>query len=100
MGSLLQEAFLRQSALHPVDAYCSPLRQVRLLRAVMRARDRGLEAIERGAQARAVAALPVLAQLVQAREAIADTALERFDALEAEIDRQFAAAMGEAGAQP
>lgn len=45
---LLEEVFLKQNALHPVDAFCPPKKQFQLLDLVMFFHELSLEAIERG----------------------------------------------------
>jgi V/A-type H+-transporting ATPase subunit A len=91
MGSLFEEAFLRQSAYDPDDASCSPARQVRLLRSLVRLVERGAEAVARGAAVRDVVAMPAAAALARAKNAIGESALARFDDLERAIDRDAGA---------
>jgi vacuolar-type H+-ATPase catalytic subunit A/Vma1 len=86
MGVLFQEAYLVQSAFEPKDAFCSPARQARLLSLLLRVRDRGLEAIDRGVAARDIEAMAILSRVERAREEIGDGELERFGELETEID--------------
>lgn len=88
MGALFEEGFLRQNAFDPTDAYCSPAKQLRLLRLLLHFRDRGMRAIDRGAPAQALADLPVVASLERAKSAIGQDELTRFDQLETLIDQQ------------
>jgi V/A-type H+-transporting ATPase subunit A len=88
MGSLFEEGFLRQGAFDPTDAYCAPLKQFRLLRLLVRFRDRGMRAIYRGVPAHQLANLPVVAMLERAKSSIGLDAIDRFDELEALIERQ------------
>jgi len=48
VAGLLKEGVLRQNALHDVDAFCEPKKQVRLLALFVELHDAGLEAIEAG----------------------------------------------------
>ncbi len=48
VATLLKEGVLRQNALHDVDAFCEPAKQVRLLALFVDLHDAGLEAIEAG----------------------------------------------------
>ena len=80
----LREGFLRQNALDPVDASCSPTRQLRLLRLLVSVVDRGLAAVERGAPNREIWALAAVADAERARTTLADTD-EAFDALHARL---------------
>ena len=97
-AALFEEGFLRQSAFDPVDAYCSPARQFLLLKALMRFRERGLEAIGRGVPARDIAGLPIVATLERAKSDVSEGDLSRLAGLPAEIDACLAsleAATGE-----
>ena len=88
MGSLFEEAFLRQSAFDPTDAYCAPSKQVRLLRLLLRFRDRGVRAIGNGVSARSLAQLPVVVLLERAKSSIGPDEMARFDELESVLDQQ------------
>jgi V/A-type H+-transporting ATPase subunit A len=94
MASLFEEGFLRQSAFDPKDAFCSPRRQLRLLRLFLRFRDRGLAAIEGGVEEKRLGALPALARLERAKSQIGEDELARFDELESALDGELAALVG------
>jgi V/A-type H+-transporting ATPase subunit A len=91
LGSLFQEGYLAQNAFEPKDASCSPARQARLLRLLLRVHDLGLEAIERGASSREIEALPILSRVERAKEEIGDDELPRLDGLETELEAAFTA---------
>jgi V/A-type H+-transporting ATPase subunit A len=91
MARLFEDGFLRQNAFDPADASCSPIRQYRLLRLLLRVHARGLAAIDRGLTARALANLPVLMRTVRAKSDIGDAELARFDELELAIEQAYAA---------
>jgi len=81
VARMFEEGFLRQSAFDPRDAFCAPARQCALLRLLMRVRDRGLVALDRGIQARAIGSLPEMAHIERAKTAAADdAALDRLAA--------------------
>jgi V/A-type H+/Na+-transporting ATPase subunit A len=92
MARLFEDGFLRQSAFDATDASCSPQRQFRLLSLLLRVHSRGLVALERGAAVPSLAALPLLSRVVRAKSEIDDANLAAFDELDAETERQFAAA--------
>jgi len=48
VAALLKEGVLRQNALHEIDAFCEPAKQVRLLALFVELHDAGLEAVEAG----------------------------------------------------
>lgn len=95
---LFEDGFLRQNAFDPADAYCSPMRQYRLLRLLLHVHRRGLDALDLGATARALAEMHVLEKVARARSAIRETDLAAFDAIEAEVDAACVAASTETAA--
>jgi V/A-type H+-transporting ATPase subunit A len=74
VARMFEEGFLRQSAFDPRDAFCAPQRQCALLRLLMRVRDRGLLALERGIPARAIGTLAAMADIERAKTSAADDA--------------------------
>jgi V/A-type H+-transporting ATPase subunit A len=94
---LFEDGFLRQNAYDPVDASCSPLRQFRLLQLLLRVHARGLQAVDRGATAKSLVAMPVLASVARARSTVGDDNLAALDALEVEVDRSCAAVEAASG---
>jgi V/A-type H+-transporting ATPase subunit A len=88
---LFEDGFLRQNAFDPADATCSPQRQFRLLRLLLHVHARGLQVLELGGTAQALANLPVLARIARAKSEIGDAALAGFDELEADVERECAA---------
>jgi V/A-type H+/Na+-transporting ATPase subunit A len=90
-AELAHDAFLRQSALSPVDAHCSPARQAKMLRLVVHFAELAEAAVSAGTPLEAVAALPVLARLRRMSEEIPDDHVERLDALAQELDDAFSA---------
>jgi V/A-type H+-transporting ATPase subunit A len=96
-AELVNDAFLRQSAFSEVDRVCSPARQAAMMRLVIRFVDHAEAAVASGVHPEQLAAMATLRAVQRMGEEIGDEALERFAALEARIDRDFAALV-EAGA--
>lgn len=67
---LLKEGFLQQNALHPVDAYCVPSKQVALLRFFVELYQTGQQVIESGAPLTRVRQLLDVRRLVQIKETV------------------------------
>jgi V/A-type H+-transporting ATPase subunit A len=100
-AELVAEAVLRQSAMSPVDRYCSPERQTALLRTVMHFVTAAERALAQGATPEAIAQLPVYRSLMRLGEEIPEGALERFDEQRRAIDEAFQRlATDAAGAAP
>jgi len=94
-AELVNEAILRQSAFSEVDRFCSPARQTRMIRLVVRVIELGEKALEAGADPQAIAELPVMRQLKRLGEEIGEDRLEAFDTLERQIANEFAALVKE-----
>lgn len=67
---LLKEGFLQQSALHPVDGYCVPAKQVALLRLFVELYQFGRQTIEAGVPLARVRQLLDIRRLVQLKETV------------------------------
>ncbi len=92
-AELVNEAILRQSAFSPVDRYCSPARQARMVKIVVRVIELSEQALAVGENPEAIADLPVMHLLKRLGEEIGEDHLEDFDALERRVESEFAALM-------
>jgi len=90
-AELLGDAFLRQSAFSEVDRVCTPERQGAMMRVLARTLDRAEAALAGGVHPERIAALPVVRAVQRMGEEIGNAELERFKALEARVDSEFAA---------
>jgi V/A-type H+-transporting ATPase subunit A len=85
-ATVLDEGFLRQHALDPVDEWCSPEKQVALLRTLLAIRRRAAEAIARGVPARVVLSLPPIGEAVRARTTVDEASLAALAAIAARFE--------------
>ncbi len=88
-AELVNEAFLRQSALSPVDRCASPARQSAMMRLVGRFLDLAEQALAAGVAPERLAALPVLRALQRMGEEIGEGEPARFAALQAQLEREL-----------
>jgi len=88
-AELVNDALLRQSAFSETDRYCSPERQIEMLRLVIRFIDLAFEALERGADPDDIAGLTVYRRLQRMGEDIGEDEIARFDDLRSELDDQL-----------
>lgn len=86
-AELVNEAFLRQSALSPVDRSASPARQAAMMRLIGRFLDLAEQALAAGVAPERLAALPVFRTLQRMGEEIGDDELGRFAALQAQMEQ-------------
>ena len=78
---LLKEGFLQQSALHPVDAYCVPAKQLALLRLFVELYQSGQQVIESGVPLTRVQHLLDVRRLVQMKESAPNEQVDQIIAL-------------------
>jgi V/A-type H+-transporting ATPase subunit A len=89
-AELFNEAFLRQSAFSEVDRYCSPQRQIAMLKLLVRFIALAEAALQRGVALQAIAELPVLRGLQRMGEEIGGDQLQKFGELSASIEAAMA----------
>jgi V/A-type H+-transporting ATPase subunit A len=89
-AELFNEAFLRQSAFSEVDRYCSPQRQIAMLKLLVRFIALAEAALARGVAVQAIAELPVLRRLQRMGEEIGEDQLQKFGELGASIEAAMA----------
>jgi V/A-type H+-transporting ATPase subunit A len=92
---LLQEACLQQNANDTTDTFCSPEKQLGLLKAVLHFVDRAKEVVKKGAPIHRIRETAVREELVRAKEKIPNDKLELLGELNAKIDREMDALFGE-----
>lgn len=83
-ATLVKEAVLQQSALDPLDAYCSPQKQFLLLELVMTLFQLGRELIDLGAPVQELAEHPLMAKVRRAKSTWNSDQIDRLDALHRE----------------
>lgn len=99
-AELVNEALLRQSAYSETDRYCSPERQIAMLRLVLRFLDLGEHALSRGVGPDAIAALPVLRQLQRMGEDFGEDDLGRLDELRSTLEQAMAGLVRDVETRP
>lgn len=90
-GNLLAEAFLRQSAFSEIDRFASPRRQALMMRTLARFLTLAEAALAAGIEPEAIEAMACYRRLQRMGEDIPETELQRYEALQAELEREFAA---------
>ena len=76
IAEVLKDGFLAQAAFHEKDTFCSPERQVALLRMILGFYRRARELIEAGAPLARLRALPCVPKLLQAKESFGNDELD------------------------
>jgi V/A-type H+-transporting ATPase subunit A len=80
VAEMIKNAFLQQSAFDQVDKYCSPEKQLRLLKAIMELHHRGAALVKEGVAVKEIAALDVVSEMVRLKSEVPNRELDRIDA--------------------
>lgn len=94
---MLKDGFLSQSAFDPVDTYCSPERQMALLRAILSVWRKGREAIEAGAPLVKVRALSSVPEIIRAKATYSNGETGKLKELSLRLQGELDALIGEYG---
>jgi len=85
---MIREDFLQQNAYHEVDTYCSPEKQLKMLKTIMKFHEHTTEALERGAPAADLVNLPVKEEIGRMKYIPEDEFDERIKEIEEKIVQQ------------
>lgn len=80
VAEMIKNAFLQQNAFDPTDKYCSPEKQLKLLKAILDLYHRGGELLKAGVTVKEIAALDVVSEMVRLKSEVPNLELERIDA--------------------
>lgn len=86
---IIREGFLQQSALDPVDSFCSPAKQLRLLALILNIYQRGKRLLNKGASIQLLLELPLLATAKRLKSEYSSEQVEEMIEFEQEIDDIF-----------
>lgn len=88
-SGLIKEAVLQQSALDPVDSYCSPQKQFRLLDMVLEFHDYGTELVDLGVPVEQLQTLPVVGQLKRLKSTYTSDELDKMEDFARKMKQQL-----------
>jgi V/A-type H+-transporting ATPase subunit A len=86
---MIKEDFLIQSALHPVDSYCSPEKTALLMSLIMKFYERMKQSTEKGIPLQRALEIPSKDEIARAKIQPSETFKEFANGLSARIDEQF-----------
>lgn len=87
----IKNAFLQQNSFDPQDKFCSPEKQLKLLKCLLNLYQKGLERVQAGVPVRNIAALAVVSEIVRLKSEISNRELEKIDAYEQRLEQELAA---------
>jgi V/A-type H+-transporting ATPase subunit A len=88
-AELINDGYLRQSALSEVDRFCSPARQTAMLRIFMRFIELAEEALEAGVRSEQIVELPILRHLQRLGEELGEDRIESIEKLWHSLETEF-----------
>ena len=88
---MIKEDFLIQSALHPVDSYCSPEKTSQLMGLIMKFYDKMKTSTEKGVPLQRALEVPAKNEIARAKIQPSETFAAFSNDLSAKIDEQFQA---------
>lgn len=95
-ADMINEGFLRQSAISPVDRYASPQRQMAMMRLLMRFMELAEKALGEGAGVDRLGQLPVVRRLQRMGEDVPEDRQNLFEEIGAQLESDFASLKGAA----
>jgi len=85
VAEVIKNAFLQQNAFDPVDKYCSPEKQLKLLKAILDLYERGTDLLKSGVTVKEIAALDAVTEIVRLKSEVPNLELNRCDEHEARL---------------
>jgi V/A-type H+-transporting ATPase subunit A len=86
---IIRMAFLQQNALDPIDTYCSPNKQFKMLKIIVDFQKLANRIIERGAPIFKITQLPILQEIMRMKNSVPNDKLELLENLERRIREHF-----------
>ena len=75
----IKNAFLQQNSFDPQDKFCSPEKQLKILKTLLFLYKKGLEQVQAGVPVKDIASLDVVAEMVRLKSEIPNKELARID---------------------
>lgn len=89
VARMIKIGILQQNSFDKVDTYCSPQKQVKLVKLMVRFYKEALKALREGTPLADIRAMPAISSLLKAKFEIPDEEVQRLDSLENEMIEQF-----------
>jgi V/A-type H+-transporting ATPase subunit A len=90
VAEMIKNAFLQQNSFDPIDKYCSPEKQVRLLKTILMFYKKGTELVQAGISTKDIASLELVSEMVRLKSEVPNKDAETIDEyakkLSAELD--------------
>jgi V/A-type H+-transporting ATPase subunit A len=90
-AEMIKNAFLQQNSFDPQDKFCSPEKQLKLLKSLLNLYKKGMERLHAGVSVKDIAALDVVSEIVRLKSEIPNQDLEKIDAYVQRLEQGLAA---------
>jgi V/A-type H+-transporting ATPase subunit A len=89
IAKIIKVAFLQQNALDPIDTYCSPIKQFKMLKIIISFHQLSERIVNRGMPVFKVTQLPVLQEIMRMKITIPNDRVDLLDELYNKVQSQF-----------
>jgi V/A-type H+-transporting ATPase subunit A len=90
-AEMIKNAFLQQNSFDPQDKFCSPEKQLKLLKSLLYLYKKGLEQVHAGVSVKEIAALDVVSEIVRLKSEIPNMELAKIDTYVKRLEQALAA---------
>jgi V/A-type H+-transporting ATPase subunit A len=94
VARMVKIGILQQNSFDKIDTYCSPQKQVKLVKLMVKFYKEAQKALKGGTPLADIRAMPIIPALLKAKFEIPEDQLARLDELDRQIDEQFRKAAG------
>jgi V/A-type H+-transporting ATPase subunit A len=94
VARMVKIGILQQNSFDKVDTYCSPLKQVKLVKLMVKFYKEAQKALKAGAPLADIRAMPIIPSLLKAKFEIPEEQLNKLEDLDKQIDEQFRKVVG------
>ncbi len=98
VARMIKIGILQQNSFDKIDTYCSPQKQVKLVKLMVKFYKEAQKALRAGTSLADIRAMPIIPALLKAKFEISEEQLPKLEDLDRQIDSQFGRAAGGPGA--
>jgi len=95
IARMIKLGFLQQNSYDAVDTYCSPQKQIKLMRLMVTFHEEALNALRNGVTLAQVRASPLIPKILRAKFEVMETELDKLDAMMDELNNEFKGMMAQ-----
>lgn len=89
IARMIKIGYLQQNSYNPVDTYCSPLKQIKLLRSLVLFHKEALNALRSGATLAQIREMPIIPVMLRAKFEVKEDELQKLDAMMEDMKNAF-----------